>query len=340
MSPKLFLALAALALGTLIAAVTSYAVNAPWSRLASGGVKLAPALGSDAARVATIEVRQGDRALTLKRTEQGWGVAERGGYPASVDKVRTLLRAIADAELLEAKTAKLERHGLLEVEDPAGKEAKSRLVKVFDDRSRVLAEIIVGKKRYDAFGSGKPGTYVRRGGDAQTWLSNADIEPSASITDWVKSDVLQIETGSINRLVVEVPGEEPLVIERAGDGKPGPLAIKGLAEGSKLKDANAADAIARAAVSITLDDVRPLAPASGDAGVSSVGIETADGLSAVLRLRKAGDDHWLSISVNGSGAAKAAADEIAARTSNWEYKIPALKAQAIFKRRDDLLQAS
>ena len=38
--------------------------------------------------------------------------------------------------------------------------------------------------------------------------------------------------------------------------------------------------------------------------------------------------------------AKKAADEIAARTQGWEYKVPASKAGAILKRSADLFEAS
>jgi hypothetical protein len=65
-----------------------------------------------------------------------------------------------------------------------------------------------------------------------------------------------------------------------------------------------------------------------------------DGPTAILRLRKDGDAHWLSVTASGEGeAAKKAADEIAARTEGWEFKIPAGKANAILKKRADLLEA-
>ena len=51
-------------------------------------------------------------------------------------------------------------------------------VRLLDDKGGVIAEAIVGKKRFDAFGASKSGTYVRKPGDAQTWLSNADIDVS------------------------------------------------------------------------------------------------------------------------------------------------------------------
>jgi hypothetical protein len=72
-----------------------------------------------------------------------------------------------------------------------------------------------------------------------------------------------------------------------------------------------------------------------------VKVESADGLATTLRLRKEGDAQWLSVAVTGGeGDAKKTAEEIAARTQGWEFKIPSYKADAILKKRADLVQAS
>ena len=114
------------------------------------------------------------------------------------------------------------------------------------------------------------------------------------------------------------------------------------ADGKKLKDASAAESLARAVASIDLEDVRkPAAPPSGDGGGSVAKVESADGLTTTLRLRKEGDAHWLTVTVaGGEGDAKKTAEEIAARTQGWEFKLPAHKADAILKKRADLVEAS
>ena len=76
--------------------------------------------------------------------------------------MRALLVKLAEAELVEGKTRNKDRYALLELEDPAAKDAKSRLLRLLDDKGVVIAEAIVGKKRFDAFGGSKSGTYVRK----------------------------------------------------------------------------------------------------------------------------------------------------------------------------------
>jgi hypothetical protein len=123
---------------------------------------------------------------------------------------------------------------------------------------------------------------------------------------------------------------------------PGKLAFVGFpAEGKKLKDASAAESIVRAVASIDLDDVRKLEATPTGATVSTVTVETADGMTVTLRLRKDGDAQWLSVAATGGeGDAKKAAEEITARTQGWAFKIPSYKAEAILKKRSDLVEAS
>ena len=373
MTPKNFVYLAAAAAASVLLAIVSFASNNQWSTGQAAGEKLLPGFSEAIREVAELEVRQGESAVVLERKGGSWYVKSRDGYPVDTPKVRTLLVALGEAELVESKTRKADRYAALELEDPASKTTKSRLVKLTGTKGNTIAEVVIGKQRQEGYGTGKgAGTYVRKVGDPQTWLANVELGPSVAVKDWVKTSVLSLETDKIGRIAIEIPGEQALKIERpappapkdkdakdakkddAKDAKetketkeaktppaPAKLAFVGFPpEGKKLKDAGAAETLARAVSSIDLEDMRKLAePPAGD-GVSIVKIEIADGPTAILRLRKDGDSHWLSVAVTGEGdAAKKAAEAIAARTKDWEFKIPALKAESILKKRSDLLEA-
>jgi len=75
--------------------------------------------------------------------------------------------------------------------------------------------------------------------------------------------------------------------------------------------------------------------------VSVAKIEADGGLAITVRLRKDGEDTWVSLEATGAEAdAKKTAEDIVKRTQGWEYKVPAYKAQSILKRRADLIEAS
>ena len=338
MKPRAFAALALITLVAVAIAIATYAAQNRWSQAKVSGAPLFPGLAARSAMIAKIELGQGGKTLTLARDKESWALADRDGYPAKADAVRALLVKAAQAELVEGKTRNKDRYALLELEDPSAKDAKSRLVRLIDDTGGVIAEAVVGKKRYDAFGASKGGTYVRKPGDEQTWLSNADLDVSLAVRDWVQPGLLDLAASKIAKVTIEIPGEEPLVIAR-DEKDAGKHTLVGIPDGKKLKEGAGIDGIVRAAGSIELEDVRkPPAAPGGEAGVAK--IEADGGLAVALRLRKEGEDYWLALEATGDGDAKKTADEIAAKAKGWEFKVPAGKAQAILKRRADLFEGS
>jgi Domain of unknown function (DUF4340) len=340
MKPRAFAALSVVTVVALVVAIATYAAQNRWSHVKVSGAGLVPGLAAQASGIAKIELKQGEKALTLARDKEAWSLADRGGYPAKPEGVRALLVKLAGAELVESKTRNKDRYALLELEDPAAKDAKSRLLRLLDDKGGVIAEAVVGKKRLDAFGGNKSGTYVRKPGDAQTWLASADLDVSVAVRDWVQTGVLDVPAAKIAKVTVEIPGEEPLVIARdAGDATK--YALVGMPEGKKLKEGAGIDAIVRAAGNIDLEDVRKPAAAAAPGDVSVVKIEADGGLAVTVRLRKEGADTWVALEAGGAdGDAKKTAEDITTRTQGWEFKVPAHKAQSILKRRADLFEAS
>jgi uncharacterized protein DUF4340 len=338
MKPRTIAELALIALVALLVAATSYISQNRWSQAKVTGAPLFPSLSSQGPKIARIELRQGDKKLALERKEQSWVLADRGGYPAKSEAVRTLLVRLSEAQLVEPKTRKSDRFAMLELEDAGAKDTKSREVRLLDQQGAVIAQAIIGKKRLDAFGSSKAGTYVRWPEDAQAWLANTDVEISAGVRDWVQPTLIDQDAAKIKSVTVEMPNEAPLRIEReAGDA--GKHKLVAIPEGKKLKQGGDVDAIVRAVGSLDLEDVRKLDPATaGDA--SSARFLTDSGLSVTLRLRRDGEETWVAVSAQGDGDAKKAADDINNRTKDFEFKIAPAKATAILKRPADLFEAS
>lgn len=321
-------------------AVTAYQVNNRVARPKASGSPLVANLASRGQQVAKIEIRQGEAAIALARGPEGWFLADRGGYPAKTEPIKALLVRLAEADLVEPKTRVPDRFGLLELEDPAGKGAKSRLVRLLGEKGNPIAEVIVGKKRTDAFGASRAGTYVRRPGDEQTWLASADIDASANVRDWVQAAILDLPLAKVSSVTVEVPGEEPLKITRDAAGGASPkFNLAGLPADKKLKEGASVDAIARSASTLDLDDLR-MADAAAKPDAGTVTVESDGGLKVTLALRKAGDDTWATITASGDGDSKAQADEITKKVSGWEYKLPSGKAASLLKRRAELVEGS
>ena len=102
----------------------------------------------------------------------------------------------------------------------------------------------------------------------------------------------------------------------------------------------AAESIARALASIDMEDVRKLDAPPAGAGVSTVKVESADGPTTTLRLRKDGDAHWLSLAATGEGEAKAGGgrDQPAHARLGVQDSRPR-RPNSILKKRADLVEA-
>lgn len=337
--PRQFTVLAGV---TLVSVVLAGIVYASSNRYAPGRVEGQPLAADLRARINTasaIEIVQGDKKLTLERSGDQWKLKERAGYPALAEKARALVIALSTADTVEPKTASKDRYALLDLQDPTSKDAKSRGVKVLDDKGKPLADVIVGKSKPEAFGSGRSGFYVRTVSGPQTWLATGDPKASAEVRDWVQTGIFTTVTDKITRVTIEHPGETPLVIEK-GTEKDQKFKLAAMPEGKKLKQGVTIDQIPQGFSSIDIEDVRKIeATPTGDK-VSVLTLESEGGPKVTFRLNKDGDASWLSFNATGEGDAKKQADEINAKAAGWEFKIPNWKADAISKRAADLFETS
>ena len=338
--PHQFTALAAATAVSVLAAAVLHTVGNRWSPGRVEGQPLVAGLERQEKAIAAVEVIQGDKRITLERADAQWRIKERAGYPANPERVRTLLNALAQSQLAEPKTAAKDKYKALELEDPTAKDAKSRQVRVLDAKGKALVDVVLGKSRFDAFGAGKGGTYVRRAGEAQTWLATGEPKAGLELKDWAAATVFDIDQGKIAKITLEHPGEAALVVEK-GDGKDAKFKLDKMPEGKKLKQGVTIDQIGQGFASIEMEDVRKLeATPTGDK-VSVLRLEADGGMTVTFRLRKDGEAHWLSLTAQGAdGDAKKAADELNKRASGWEFRVPQWKVDQIGKRAADLFETS
>lgn len=332
MKPQHFTLLTVTAATALIAAVTLHAAHAPWTSSPAHNAKMLPSFAVSAARAQTIEITQGESKLTIERTDSTWRIKDRDGFPAATSKVRELLVTLADAELVEPKTRLKDRLSLLDVDDPTAKNTNARLIRVLDNASAVLAEIIAGKSSSDQL-AGRSGTYVRKPGDEQSWLTNVAIQGGARLEDWTQARVFETPTETLSRVTISVAGDSPYDLKYDGTQH----VLADMPAGKKIKFVNATDLIVEAASFIDFHNVRKKADADmTDAG--SATLESSNGLTIKMTIRRDTERAWATVEATGQGDAKKAADDINSRASGWEFEILPSKVNTILKRKDDLLE--
>jgi hypothetical protein len=196
MNTKTFYALAAAAVVALGAAFWINSANAPVSEESAKDKPLAAGLRDELNQVDALSLggAAGKTYVSLKRNGDGWQVGERANYPADVAKLREYLYKLADAKVLDAKTANPKRYAELGVEDTGAADAKSILVTLGGLKQPF--KLIIGL--YNGQGGG--GTFVRRDGDAQSLLASGNLLAEKDPAAWIRHDLIDIDSAKIKEV--------------------------------------------------------------------------------------------------------------------------------------------
>jgi Domain of unknown function (DUF4340) len=335
MQKRQLIPLAAATFLLVVLAIVALAVGDRGVSPAAPGQRVFPELAAKLADVTSVTIARNGSSLTLIRDGDSWLVAEKGNYPANTAKLRQMVLAMADVNLVEPKTQKADLYPRLEVEDP--EKGKSTLVSVKGKSGNTLAEVIVGKRRYDRLGAGNDGVYLRKPSDPQAWLARGSLDPTGEVSSWLDRRILDISEKRIAKVVLTQPDGAKLVISRAGpDAK---FAVEDAAADAKFKSDTTTAGPAMALETLDLDDVKPATELPvPDKDVVAASFTTFDGLTVNVRLLDRDKTNWIAISAAGSGAAEPEAKKLEDQVSRWTYAIPPYKANALKTKLADLLE--
>jgi hypothetical protein len=336
MKPQNFAILLVAAVLSLGVAVAAYVTHRPWTVANANGQIMLPALKADASKIAGIEIDQGGKVMKIADKNGKWVIASQEDYPANTEAVRKLILAASDAQLTERKTGKKSKLGLLGLSDPKVTGASSRLIRFLDDKDRPIAEIVVGNKKTDAFGTNKSGSYVRKPNEDQAWLANRSIDATAALSGWAKTRVVDVPTNTIKTASIEVAGEPAYAIERDKDGKS--FDLSPMPAGKKLKYVNSIDEIIESASYVDFKNVRKAKTSDTLKDAGKATFQTDKGLKVELDLKSDGKQAWVTVTPSGEGDAKKDADAMSALVSGWEFEVPVGKVSSLMKKQADLLE--
>ena len=320
------------------------------SRQPAGSGTLGQPLLKDlqASQVAAIVIRDPKAALTIARKDERWTIAERGGFPADLDKVRDfVVKAIAlkvgQAEpIVEKDRARL----LLD--------AGGTAIEFLGADGKPLARLTAGKKYFKtepenpekANGDGR---YVALPGDEKQVIVVSDplTQASTRSADWISKAGFAAE--KVKVMEVRFADGSGWKIERSGDNADWKLA--GARGGEKLELAKANSA----SYSLSLIELADVAPAEARGDVTGldkptvVTATTLDGLSYTLKVgRLSGDNYHASVAIAGTPKpegkdAEERLKKISERLprekalASYVILIPKSKLDDILKKRADLL---
>ena len=288
-------------------------------------------------------------AILLKGAER-WVAENADRYPANVGRIRRNLIELAEARIIETKTAKPEFYDRLGVQDISDESASG--IRMDISGGDYSIGVIIGQTSL----RGGELAYVRLADSAQSYLVSAKLTPGRRKADWLERSLFDIPSRDMRSVRIEHPDGEIVRIS-----KPSPDAtdftVHDIPDGRELTFPGAANGIGSALAGLELDDV--VAATNFDPGsVPPVltHFETFDGLAIDAKGWRVGDHYMFAFTVaapqteaesnaNGKDSATDTPDPaerakaLNTKVDGWIYRLPSYKADEFIKRMSDLLAA-
>ncbi len=312
-------------------------VSDPGRHTGESGALLLPDLRSSLNEIDQISIvgKGGAIIASLNRDDTQWTLAERSSYPVNLGKLRQVLITLADAVIIEEKTANPQFYDRLGVEDIEQPDASGHRI---DLRGTTInASIIIGNSNSGTH------TFVRKAGEPESWLVSGLIELADDPVTWIDRDLINIPATDIASVTITQPDGSVLRVIQNSPEQPG-FAVQDLPEGRELSYQGIAGTIGGALSNLTLDDVVAVtAFQPGQLNPVIARFETFDGL--IVEASSYTADDAIQVQIRAFASEKAAnadaaaeqADTLTARLAPWVYTLPAHQADQLVSRMDDLL---
>ncbi len=336
MSHRRFVALLVAAVAVLCGALYLGSRRNGTERGAEGAVFM-PGLSRELGSVTEIDLRKGSPApgVTLHRAGDQWTIAQRADYPADASKIRKLLLSLADAKIVEEKTADPANFSVIGVNDPGEPGAAGTDITVIAKDGK--HGVIVGKPIGE-------GNFARRGGENRSYTIEPGITADAEPRAWIDSHLIDVPTASIQTVDEQLaasqgavsPGaaaphatSQGYVLHRIKAGEEG-FALEGAPPaGRKLLEPKALAPSPSALSGLTADDVT--AAADIDFSKPSRAIFTlTDGNVITILGVAAGDKRWIQVTASKDAA-------LDAKTQKRAFEVASYRFDAIFRPLEQLL---
>lgn len=342
MTLRTFLIVALLAVVSVLVAMTGLNVSPR-----TGEKTLFPGISENINNIASFSVHSVTGSITVKRSPQGWYLEEWDGYPADVSKIRAMVTEMIRAVLLEPKTADVRRHALLELADPAADfpaDGRGRELTLRDENGNVVTSIILGRRRSD-LGGADTGVYVRRTGEAQTWLARTGLFPTADLRSWIEPTVIGLDSARLAHVTLRHPQGQTIRVTQQNNGTP--TTVHTLPPTNTKVDANATHRVLALLSHITFENVRKshahaISEMSARRDATRVYLTTQEGLKINLTAYNSREGAtWLALTANSAAtnnAVNTEADTLHKRHHGWLYQVPSSIAAAFHTLPEDLMQ--
>jgi len=340
MNPKAFIGFTVVTAIVVVAASISVASRYSVHKVGLEDKPVLPGFAAKASSVTEVIVQDAKQSITIKRAGDKWVMADRQNYEASNEVLSDLLLGLSELRLREAKTKKAKLYERLQVEDLKGIKAKSILLTV-KGKSGELAKLILGKVNADVAGSSNVGRYIRKPGDAQSWLASGRLDVPGTINKWVEPEFFNVATKRVTNVTVRQADGSEMVVSRVDKEK---FKIDNMPAGGVVEYQSDIDNMGDGLDKLELEDVKAAGEIKFPADKTiNTEIKTNDGLIVNVKMVDIDNGNfWAALVAKTNDAASVAVKKEAAalnaKVSKWVYKLPAHKYRYMSRKHKDVLK--
>lgn len=255
--------------------------------------------------------------------DSGWGVRERGGYPANVNELRRILRELSDLRTIEEKTSQPAKYPRLGVQDPREPGATGYEIRLMDANGTTLVDLIVGDRA-------PTGGYVRKQDESRSWQVSHHIHLPDRIQDMLNKELLRIAPAEITRIQRLPVAGDAYTVERDPEG--GWILDPAVSTGGRIMDREL-DRLAAALGHLDLSDVMTPdeSPLTGDADADVTRYTLRSGRVIEARVLEQEEDRYLGLALTGGAESgtPGQVDELQNRFEGWVFRIPVFAATSL-----------
>lgn len=279
-----------LAVLTVVGIISAILVNLePPPNVPQSGELVFPQLMSVINDVSEMKVETKEQTVTLVRKENGWGVKEKSGYGADVEKVKAALVGMAELRLQDPKTKSPELYDRLGLLDKDQQGSTSMTVSLKTENNTQVAQVIIGNQKPAKSNPRLSEIYIRKLDDPQTWLAVGNLRLDRLPEEWLDKEITALPSKRIKHVRITHPDGEVLNLSKERP-KDIDFQLDSLPTGYKVSSPFNLNNVVGTLVQLSLEDVRKESeaefnPKSGVAGM----VETFDGLRLRVQTAQEGE---------------------------------------------------
>jgi hypothetical protein len=322
----------------LIITATAWKVsldNKPQSEIVK--TSLFPALIDSINEITEVTIADRRFESILKKIDGVWYLHNKDNYPASTSGIKQLALELSNLKILEAKTSSVEKYAKLGVNDLSIEGSRASQITVSANKKK-LVSLLIGLSPKEAK---KAQRYIRLVDQATAQLVAGQISAPTNPIEWLDPQIIDVDSKSIERLTIDVPGEKKIVISKNTESEDF-FTLQKIPESFEMKSKTIVSSIPAILMDLRLNDVISANVVSDLEPSQQTTVTTFSGLEILLTDYIWKDKPYTVFAASRDNDNKeitdATIEKINNKVNGWAYEIPSYKRRMINRKFEDLIQ--